>query len=63
VFNLKGLIVLRIEQISLKKFGAKKLVGTFFFYKLTKVSPAPGSADPTTCTYKWIFLGADHPHM
>jgi hypothetical protein len=36
VLNLKGLIVLKTEEIAFKKFGAKKLVGTFF-YELAKV--------------------------
>jgi hypothetical protein len=30
MFNLKGLIVLKTEKIAFKKFGAKKLAGTFF---------------------------------
>jgi hypothetical protein len=29
VFNLKGLIVLRTEKTTFKKFGTKKLAGTF----------------------------------
>jgi hypothetical protein len=29
VFNLKGLIVLRTEKTAFKKFGTKKLAGTF----------------------------------
>jgi hypothetical protein len=47
MFNLKGLIVLRIDKTTFKKFGAKKLVGTFF-YELTKLSPTPGDAFPGT---------------
>jgi hypothetical protein len=46
VFNLNKLIVLRTEKTAFKKFGAKKLAGTFF-YDLTKLPPAPGNAFPS----------------
>jgi hypothetical protein len=36
MFNLKGLILLKIEKIAFEKFGVKKLARTFF-YKLTEV--------------------------
>jgi hypothetical protein len=48
VFNLKGLIVLRAEKTAFKKFGMKKLAGTFllqmqatYFQERVTGSPAP----------------------
>jgi hypothetical protein len=50
MFNLKRLIILKTEKIAFKKFGAKKLAGTFFLQ----------TDESLTRTWKNIF---SHPHL